>query len=393
MKHSILSTLLILLFFNLNGQSLLNEGKLALADNDNEKAEAIFKQVYSNDSSDKQALYYLGYTLYISGKLNEAQSLIDKGLVEDSTNTKLLNLGIKISSKRDFYEKAMDYNIRWCQLDSGNAQAYSSLGNLAAKVKLPGLMMNAWEIALQNNPKDLDLRSRLADLYLELNMPEYADSVVSIGFFQDPDNRRLKKIKAKAAYDLKQYEVVIDVTNEFINEEILNLNMLQLNSFSLYNIGKYEEALPLIESLIENSKPIPALFYLKGVCLKETGQNAEAIKAFEQTIKHSYNDKIGSYYATLGKTYEENGEMNKAIASYKRATEFDTEDIIIYQLARTCDVYYKDKTPALNYYSMYAERFDTLENRAYHEFALQRISEIKENRFMEAKEISPNIID
>ncbi|QCK16673.1 tetratricopeptide repeat protein [Mangrovivirga cuniculi] len=378
---------------SIKAQSSFTEGKIALSESEYVRAEQIFEKIYNSDTTNESSLYYLAYSIYKQGKLGIADKLVEHGNSKYQNNTRFLQLGVKIASDRGYNKKAMDLNLKWCQNDSSNSNAFYSLGNLAGKLNMPGMMVNAWQIALKNNPNDLKMRSRLGELYLELRMPEFADSVVSIGFLQDPENRKFKIIKAKASYDMKEYDVTKDITDEFLASGDTLFSMLQLNAFSLYNTGKYEEALPLLDILIENSKPIASLFYIRGVCLKETDEYEKAIENFEEAIKLSIDEKIGTYYASLGESLEDEGSYQKAIAAYKKATEYEVKDIVIYQLARSCDLYYKDKTPAIHYYTEYTEKYDTINNKIYHEYAQRRIREIKADQFMQAKDMPSDTIN
>jgi tetratricopeptide (TPR) repeat protein len=97
-----------------------------------------------------------------------------------------------------------------------------------------------------------------------------------------------------------------------------------------------------------------------GVAARAHGKIPSSVTWFRLAIDKSVSGNITTYYAQLAESCEDLGDYQGAIKAYRAAYNFSKDGIWLYQLARTYDIYYKDKSVALTYYEKYLESDDTI---------------------------------
>jgi tetratricopeptide (TPR) repeat protein len=113
------------------------------------------------------------------------------------------------------------------------------------------------------------------------------------------------------------------------------------------------------------------IYYYLGAASRELGDIPASIVYFGKAVEKSISENTGTYYSQLGRSYEEAKDYRNAIRAYRAAYNNSKEGILLYHLARSYDVYYKDKAQALAYYKKYLESDDTI--RLAKEYSRRRV--------------------
>ena len=98
-------------------------------------------------------------------------------------------------------------------------------------------------------------------------------------------------------------------------------NVLFYTGYCLKELGRHQEAIPVLERAAEFDPGEIAVFNLLGFCFYKTGRHAEAVGCFERAIGIDPRSAID--YANLARNLRELGRTDEAIAMYRKALSLD----------------------------------------------------------------------
>jgi tetratricopeptide (TPR) repeat protein len=143
---------------------------------------------------------------------------------------------------------------------------------------------------------------------------------------------------------------------------------------SYFQLHDYPKVKTCMNFMLNNKYDNDWIYYYLGVSSRELGDVPASVTYFKLAVQKSISENTGTYYSQLGQSYEEIKDYQRAIRAYHAAYNNSREGILLYQLARNYDVYYKDKAQALAYYRKYLESDDTI--RRAKEYSRSRIRAI-----------------
>jgi tetratricopeptide (TPR) repeat protein len=98
-------------------------------------------------------------------------------------------------------------------------------------------------------------------------------------------------------------------------------NILFYTGHCLKELGRYQEAIPVLEGAAESDPDEIDVFNLLGFCLYKTARHAEAVDCFERAIALDPRSAID--HANLATNLRELGRTEEAIAMYRKALSLD----------------------------------------------------------------------
>jgi tetratricopeptide (TPR) repeat protein len=98
-------------------------------------------------------------------------------------------------------------------------------------------------------------------------------------------------------------------------------NVLFYTGYSLKELSRYQEAIPVLKRAVEFDPDEIAVFNLLGFCLYKSGGHAEAVGCFERAIGLDPGSAID--HANLARNLSELGRTEEAIAMYRTALALD----------------------------------------------------------------------
>ena len=98
-------------------------------------------------------------------------------------------------------------------------------------------------------------------------------------------------------------------------------NVLFYTGVCLKELGRYEEAIPVLERAVELDSSESGIFNLLGFCFYKTARHARAVDCFERAIELDPRSAID--YANLATNLKELGRTEEAIALYRKALSLD----------------------------------------------------------------------
>jgi len=98
-------------------------------------------------------------------------------------------------------------------------------------------------------------------------------------------------------------------------------NALFYGGYCLKELGRHQEAIPLLERAAELDPGGVEVFNLLGFCLYKVARHAEAVRCFERVIELDPRSALD--YANLARNLGELGRTREAIAMYRKALSLD----------------------------------------------------------------------
>ncbi len=345
------------------------------------------------------------------GQVQDASTAIDSAIELDNSNVSFLNfLGEQQLRKGEKVAAYKSY-LTLCQLQPNNAYYFKKIGQSLNNVfftrireqqilfvnndsmpkkekekdlalekfralKLPSNTWQAYEMAIELNPNDIESKLILTELYLKINNMRRADPLNKQSLKMHPENSKFIMQAIKISYRLRDYQDVVEKSKLFYSKGGSKLEVQKLEGIAQYHLKSYKECIELLSNVIEVEKDSEVLHYYLGLSYQEMGENQEAVKYLQKAIELGITENIENYYTRLAVVYEELGNFEKSIQLYKAAYAETKDKILLYHLARNYDTFYKDKNTALKYYELYLEELDS-SNIEYMDYSKNRINELK----------------
>jgi len=108
----------------------------------------------------------------------------------------------------------------------------------------------------------------------------------------------------------------------------LSFSINQLDPvMALYNEGRIDEALDVLDDLIKKYSDVPGLYNISGVCHAALGQFDAAVVSYEKALK--LKPDYAEAYANLGDVYKNSGHFDMAIINYERALNIKPDFLVV----------------------------------------------------------------
>lgn len=307
------------------------------------KAIQYYSEIISKDSLNYLLLYQLG-KLYVKTKqYKKAGVLFDKLIEVDPNNANFLYQ--KALLQTDIFERANLF-FEVLKLDSLHTKSMFHLANFFRMIHDKDSARLFVNKALVINPNDTKfLPLKINDLYKQ------------------------KKYKSALNKALQLDSLVVN--DVFANQRI------GLCYWKLKNYKKAKEYLHLASKYDREEK---TTYYYMGLFYKDIKDYKRAKLFFKQAIYHDKPDIDNEYY-NLGLIAQIEKKPKEAIKYFKKSFENNYKNYkALFELAIMSDLFYKDKSIALEWYKKYSDRF-LKKNDEHSNYALQRIKEIEEKLF------------
>jgi tetratricopeptide (TPR) repeat protein len=300
--------------------------------------------------------------------------LYEKILSMDSSNITALNqLGQLYTREGDFH-KSLDAYSRLLRIDSVNSYHYKQAAYTASRLDMADVAIMLYAEALNFNPKDVETYQALGTRYIELKEFRQADSLIEKALAVDPQSKNLLMLKVRSAFEQDKDDVVISTINNLLERADTTASYARYLGISYFNLRDYRKVKTCMEFLVKNNYEGESIYYYLGVAARELGNFKASIDYLKLAVQKSISENIQNYYTQLGQSYEEIGNYPMAIQSYHQAHNSSRKGILLYHLAHNYDVYYKNKSKALEYYKKYLNSEDT--TRIVRDFAKRRMRDI-----------------
>lgn len=338
---------------NLSQKTKENLGKCYQKNNKSEKAILLFEEVLQ-DMPNHLLLKYHVAKLYRSKRFFKKAKVTFKDLIRnDDSNpnyyyylgSTYLNLKEKDTAKIHFLNALKKDSIH-----------FKSIYNLA---KIYRKKQNKF---LKNLPKRYKVKFKNDSSYFYLNK----------GLYHYPKSNALNQLASKYSFTDKNYQKTIDY---LLTLKYLNPENKQTLAICYYYIKEYEKSKDYLYALIDGRKATSKTFFYLALVYKDEKDFEKAEMYMQSSIKME-KPQLTEFYFQLGLIHQEYNKLQEAIEDFKIALEENKyNDKALYQLALTCDSFYKDHTIAIKHYKSYLKKFH-YRDKETSLFVKQRIAEL-----------------
>ena len=260
-------------------------------------------------------------------------SLVDAALTSEPGKSEChFWRGLALEALQQFEEARKSFQAA---IDNGEstAEVYLHLGLVSEELLETNVALASYEQAVQLKPTLAQAQFRLGFCYYKLSKFDLAHAAFSSGLKVAPDaNAWLHD--GLALYEMQMYKVAVKA---FQNADSLDKKLMAdlgarnatkvatANALTLFDSGKYKEAIREIEFLETTGGEVPAVLKLKRAQAHAVLQEwSEAVEAYRFLI--STEKRASVYYLELGDCWLQLKKPARALASYKRAERIDITD-------------------------------------------------------------------
>ncbi len=371
MKHVFLF-LIITFSLSAYGQDLKEANEL-IENFQFEKALSILLQL--NDSFNIHIPLQRGYCYSRLGNYKSAIESYRHVLQLDSSNRAALNQLGQLYSKSNQYNQAEECYNKLIDIDSLNSFYYKQYASLAASANNDSLAVILYTKTVSLNPRDMESFASLGNILLESEKYIELDSVINRALEADSLQAAILQLKAKSAFNQHQYKKVISTVKKILERNDTQPIHARLLGISYFQLDDYEKTVQCMNYLLLTGLKSDWVYYYLGASYRELNDLPKSIDAMNKAIEAGISENIGIYYSQLAKSYEENKDFKNAIHYYQAAYEKSKTKILLYHLARSYDIYFKDKSTAIAFYKRYLASDDTI--KLAREYAKRRLDSLE----------------
>jgi tetratricopeptide (TPR) repeat protein len=327
-----------------------------------------------DDSLDLALLQRKGWCYSKIGDYPRAIESYERIRAVDSLNVEsLFQLG-QLYSVSDQYKEAMACYQKVILVDSTNGYYFRQYASVAVKSENVIAGIGGYLQAVTLNPRDVESYAQLANIFLDAEQYDVADSMLT-DILPRTQNKRLTLLLARAKMGQKKYREVVENVDALLATTDTTATYARLLGVSYFQLDEYAKVIPCMEFLMKKNVEADWVYYYLGVAFQQTHDPVKAITFLNMAVEKGISENIGSYYTQLAMAYEEAKDFKNAIRNYKAAYETSKADILLYHLARNYDVYYKDPRQAQVYYKKYLDSDDTIKlAKQYSQYRLEVLS-------------------
>lgn len=340
------------------------------------EAAQYLESIYPANLQDVKALGQIAYCYMMSGRLPDAEVKYLKIIEQQPDDLPVMFSLANINLKRGNNQQAKTYFERIVKLDSSNFRAIKQLAGLYLTDN-DSLHVVYLEKANQLIPVEADVAYDLATAYRKLKKYEPAYEVLSIAIAADTGNFILQQLKLPIAIQLKKFNEVVSVGERLLKTGS-DANVIKDVGLANYYLKNYSKAISFFKMLETADMQTETTLYFTALSYRNLKNYKLATDYTKRTIDESISTNISSYYALLGTTYEENGQVTPAVTAFKSGLQYKNNASIFYSLGLIYDLKLKQKTNALKYYNLYlGQKPDAKEEKDQIAYVKDRIAALK----------------
>jgi len=347
-------------------------------------SEALIKASFYKPD-DINLMVSTGNNLMASGRISQAEDILFKALLLDSSNTKAcLSLG-KIYMQEQKWEKALKiYNILLTE-DSTNSFYYvqaakcnSSIGNIDEAII-------DYQIAHKLNKFNIHTIMELSYLYYMQDKLISAIRIVNDGLAVYPASAEIWTRKGDVLLKMKKYPEAIICYGNSIKFGDSSLTNYRNMGICYYWTDMYDSAVTKLKAAIKINDKDPSAYFYLGASYKNLNDYEKAIKNFLAAADHLKNNLLSEIYTQLGASYYSKNKCREVIKYYKEALEENPQKAEInFYLAAAYEHFYEDKSVAINYYKKFLDDSVKVDKKLVN-YAEERVKALTEKNFMKSK--------
>lgn len=357
MKNILYGIIWLIIPLTTLAQSSVDRNKVMEYLQEQQYDEAIIYLRLNVDPGNPKQLALLGYTLYQSGKINEAADTYEKVLLLDSTHIPALQSLATIRSQQELYPQAQMLYLRLVKLRPQHAPSWKLLSFAAFNASQPDSGFVWLQTAYRLNPMDYRVVARLAEEWIDKQNFELADSIANAYLTRDSVQTTVLMVAAKTAFLNKAYERTIDLGARLRALHLISPNTFSYVTVACYILKKYEDCLDIYEYMRAGNAASENITYYAAL-------GAAALKRYQQSndllqlcITMAKSSTLEGYYNSTAANYESMGQYKTAMAYLDTSYYLAKRPLRQYSIGRIYETALHNETTAMKYYKRYLQLY------------------------------------
>lgn len=344
------------------------------------QATASYQKAHELKPQSKSVLLSLSGSLYNMGSYPNAEKMMMKFQLLDTTNHQANILLAKIHTTQGNYAESIKVYRQILRKDSLNAFAYKQMAGLYNKLNKHIEALANYQKAYNLNPKDLSVTLHLIQSLYDMTGYAGALRYANEGLAVYPNHPLILKKKVKVLIASEWYENALTILKEMDARKQLKIQDYKQLGICYMQTKQYEAALTSFNKVLALKEFMndPMINFYAGVCCARLHKTPEAIDHLE-TALHTITPPIkASIHLQLAKSFNANREFAKAVKQYKQSFDIDSKQAkVLYEIATTYEEFGNHKKEALNFYTKYMHMENNKACKNY-EYAKSRVLHLKE---------------
>jgi len=269
----------------MNADEYFEAGMRAIEQGDHPEAQRMFGHVLETDPTNAQALYFQGCMLSEAGKYAEAVPVYEACLSHadaDQAAYPLFNLGYACQQMGDIRNALLAFQ-RATQADPMMADAWINIGRLLDDMGTHETAVECYDTALRIQPEDSMALANRGNSLKSLERYTEARASYEMALQHDPDDFAAQTGRAVCLFHTGEPESGMQMLDELIATSG-NVVAKCEQSMLLILSEKYEEALLLLDEILQDGIADREIHNNRGECLAKLNRPEEALVSFEKSL-------------------------------------------------------------------------------------------------------------
>lgn len=339
-----------------------------------DRALNLLSECHIHDEENTTYLLKIAYCNFQMGRYPDANLFYQKVLSIDSLNTNALSSLGSIYERMNNYREAESQYLQLISIDSTNSYYFKRMGYAAMRLNKPLQGIAFFIRAHELNEGDVEIIDQLSDIYLAMNELEYAEQILQKGLNIDPNNIKLLYNQARLFQKQKDYPTVAHAVEKAMAQGDTSDYYQMMLGVAYLRMDSLDHSVFHLERIVARGKDTDRTHHYLGLAYRALDQVEKSIAHLEKAIELGISEQMGTYQSDLASIHMSEDQYRPAIDRYRKAYQYEPKSEYLFHLARACDLYYKDKQPALKYYDQYLASKD----QKFREYSTQRIKQLKE---------------
>lgn len=264
--------------------------------------------------------YYLARIAEAQSKFQEAEKYYKRALeLSPRADSVRIELARLYGSQKRF-EKGIAVIEEILQKDANNVEAKTLKGQLLIGEKQFDKAINEFEEVSKLEEDSSKIRFRIGLVKLQRRNVRGAITDFNLVLAKKPDNTAARYYLASAYSSLGQISEAIGQIKQISSEQKYFIESRTLGAFILQREKRHEEAIELLEEVIETNEDVAILGFLANLH-KEAGDLPNAIKYVKRIIE--LEPDVDRHYFTLGVYSDQAGDWPQTVSAMNKALELN----------------------------------------------------------------------
>ena len=334
----------------------------------------ILSECYIREPENLDYLSRIAYCHTQLGRYRDAKLYYNKILGLDSLSAIAMSSLGGLFEKELNYVKAREYYGRLIEIDTSNSYYYKRNGFLALRVDKPLEALGHFSRAYRLNDKDLEVIDMMCSIYLALGAFEAVEPLLKEGLNLDGKNIKLLQTQARLRQKLKDHEGVVESIEKTMVQGDTSDYYQMMIGVAYLKTDSVDKAIEHLTAIVLRGEASEHTHHYLGLAYLENEELDSSVVHLEKAAELGISKKMAIYHADLAKVKQIQYQYKDAINHYEEAYAYSEKPEHLFQLARNCDLYYKDKRIANKYYQKYL----ATGNEKFKQYTLDRMKQLRE---------------